>query len=121
MSPFRPLLEILFKIKTLLNIVIELQRIESVSYSICRLMTVKDLFVFGYYTRMFYADIMKLKRAHIITGIDGNNWIITERLKTKIPVNIPLLSVVESLIEKYGDHPRTIILGGLKPYLLAKS
>ncbi|WP_338359713.1 site-specific integrase [Yeosuana marina] len=95
----------------------ELQRIERLSCSIDRLMTVKDLFVFGCYTGMSYVDIMKLKRDNIISGIDGNNWIMTERLKTKTPVKIPLLPVVESLIEKYEDHPRTRISGGLMPYL----
>ncbi len=95
----------------------ELQRIESLSCSIDRLMTVKDLFVFGCYTGMSYVDIMKLKKDNVLLGIDGNNWIMTERLKTKTPVKIPLLPVVESLIEKYEDHPRTMFSGGLMPYL----
>jgi site-specific recombinase XerD len=60
---------------------------------------------------------MKLKRDNILSGIDGNSWIMTERLKTKTPVKIPLLPVVESLIEKYEDHPRTMFSGGLMPYL----
>lgn len=95
----------------------ELQKIERVSCPIDRLMTVKDLFIFGCYTGMCYVDIMKLKRDNILSGIDGNNWIMTERLKTKTPVKIPLLPVVELLIEKYEDHPRTMFSGGLMPYL----
>ncbi|SFZ89556.1 Site-specific recombinase XerD [Flaviramulus basaltis] len=95
----------------------ELQRIESLSCPIDRLMTVKDLFVFGCYTGLSYVDIMKLKKDNILMGIDGSDWIMSERLKTKIPVKIPLLPVVESLIKKYENHPRTLYSGRLMPYL----
>ncbi|PJB20687.1 MAG: integrase [Flavobacteriaceae bacterium CG_4_9_14_3_um_filter_33_16] len=96
---------------------IELQRIENLNCSLERLMTVKDLFVFGCYTGMSYVDIMKLKRDNIQIGIDGNHWIMTERMKTKTPVKIPLLPVVESLIKKYEDHPRTKFENSLMPHM----
>ena len=95
----------------------ELQRIEDLSSSIERLTTVKDLFVFSCYTGMSYVDIMKLTEDNIMSGIDGNRWIITERIKTKTPVKIPLLPIVESLIKKYKDHPRTKYTDGLMPYM----
>lgn len=95
----------------------ELQRIEGLSSSIERLITVKDLFIFSCYTGMSYVDIMKLTEDNIFSGIDGNRWIMTERIKTKTPVKIPLLPMVESLIKKYKVHPRTKSIEGLMPYM----
>lgn len=95
----------------------ELQRIEDLSSSIERLTTVEDLFVFSCYTGMSYVDIMKLTEDNIISGIDENRWIMTERIKTKPPVKIPLLPIAESLIKKYRDHPRTKFTNGLMPYM----
>ncbi len=95
----------------------ELQRIEDLSSPIERLTTVKDLFIFSCYTGMSYVDIMRLNEDNIIPGIDGNRWIMTERIKTKTPVKIPLLPIAESIIKKYGDHPRTKHTDGLMPYM----
>ena len=44
-------------------------------------------------------------------GIDGNNWIITKRQKTKTSVKVPLLDPAINLIRKYADHPMTMISG----------
>ncbi len=95
----------------------ELQRIEELSCPLERLSVVKDLFIFSCYTGMSYVDIVKLKRDNILFGIDGNPWIMTERIKTKVPVKIPLLPKVEALINKYTDHPRTKFTNGLMPYI----
>jgi len=80
-------------------------------------MAVKDLFVFSCYTGMSYVDIMKLTKNNISEGVDGNRWIMTKRKKTGIPIKIPLLPSVESLINKYEGHPRTNISGGLMPFI----
>ncbi|WP_282085249.1 site-specific integrase [Aquimarina algiphila] len=95
----------------------ELLEIENFQSSIERLMMVKDLFVFSCYTGMSYIDIMKLTPDNISCGVDGNHWIMTERKKTGIPVKIPILPVVASLISKYQDHPRTEFRNGLMPHI----
>src|SRR5690606_41454017 len=77
----------------------------------------QDLFVFSRYTRMSYLEIMKLTEANIISGIDDKRWIMTERIKTKTPVKIPLLPIAESLLKKYRDHPRTKFTNRLMPYM----
>lgn len=48
---------------------------------------------------MSYIDIMKLTTKNILCGIDGNDWIMAERKKTGIPVKIPILPIIESLIK----------------------
>jgi len=95
----------------------ELQEIENLNCTIERLMLVKDLFIFSCYTGMSYIDIMKLTSGNISCGIDGNNWIMTERKKTRIPIKIPILPIIESLINKYKDHPRTQFRDGLMPHI----
>jgi integrase/recombinase XerD len=95
----------------------ELQRVEELPCPIERLSIVRDLFIFSCYTGMSYVDIVKLKRDNILLGIDSNPWIMTERMKTKVPIKIPLLPVVEALIKKYNDHPRTKFSDGLMPYI----
>lgn len=46
-----------------------------------RVAQVRDIFVFSCYTGLAYADVKKLKRSEIVTGIDGQKWICTCRQK----------------------------------------
>ena len=82
-----------------------------------RLDRVRDLFVFSCYTGISYSDIMSLTKDNIHIGIDGSNWIITKRLKTKTSVKIPLLYKAEGLIHKYENHAMTQISGTLFPVI----
>lgn len=85
----------------------ELQRIEDLNSSIERLVVVKDLFVFSCYTGISYSDIVELTNNNIVIGIDGNPWIMADRVKTGTPFKIPLLLQAQSLVDKYRDHLRT--------------
>lgn len=96
---------------------IELKNIENLTTSIERVSVVRDLFVFSCYTGISYSDIMKLSNNSIMTGIDGNQWIMAKRNKTKTPFKIPILPKVELLIEKYKNHPRTQIKKSLMPII----
>jgi site-specific recombinase XerD len=95
----------------------ELKSIENLSISIERLSVVRDLFIFSCYTGISYSDIMHLKRNDIKLGMDGNYWIMSKRNKTGVPFKIPLLATVETLIEKYKNHPRTHFSNKLMPKL----
>lgn len=85
----------------------ELQKVDDFSSPFERLMVVKDLFIFSCYTGLSYRDIVELTSHNLLIGVDGNQWIMTKRIKTKIPVKIPLLPKIEFLIKKYENHPRT--------------
>ena len=54
---------------------------------------------------MAYIDVTSLTTDNIRRGIDGNLWIITQRKKTKVPSNVPLLPKALQLIEKYKLFP----------------
>jgi site-specific recombinase XerD len=93
----------------------ELNSIEAKSFSIERMQLVRDLFIFGCYTGLSYKDMMLLSPQHLVKGIDRKLWISTHRLKTSVPVNIPLLPKAREIVEKYKTHPRTQQIGRLLP------
>ncbi|PCJ98461.1 MAG: integrase [Flavobacteriaceae bacterium] len=95
----------------------ELSNIETYHFPIERLERVRDLFIFSCYTGIAYIDIMKLSNENILKGIDGNDWIFTNRQKTKSPVKIPLLAKSQELINKYHNHPMTQITETLFPVI----
>jgi len=95
----------------------ELSAIENKKFSIERLQTVKDLFLFSCYTGLAYIDTMNLTAGNIVKGIDGNDWLITSRQKTDTDVRIPLLPQAEELIKKYQDHPKAVNHGTLFPVI----
>ncbi len=93
----------------------DLQKIKNYHPTAERLEVVKDLFLFSCYTGISYSDIMVLSQANIAEGIDGNRWIMSKRNKTGTPFKIPILPLVEFLINKYTDHPRTQFTKKLMP------
>ena len=84
----------------------ELEAIAVKSVTIDRLAQVRDIFVFCCYTGLCYADVQKLQRHQIATGIDGEQWIFTTRQKTDTSSRIPLLPIAAEIVSKYADHPQ---------------
>jgi len=60
----------------------ELEGIEVKDFKSERLQFVRDLFIFGCYTGLAYADAINLSATNLLTGIDGDHWLITHRQKT---------------------------------------
>lgn len=87
----------------------ELHRLENKSFDIYRIQLVKDLFLIQCYTGLSFADLAGLNGGNVTTGIDGNLWIIKNRLKTDVRSAIPLLPKALDLIIKYNpDYKVTI-------------
>ena len=93
----------------------ELQSIEDFQSSINRLNIVKDIFLFSCYTGLSYIDITKLTMDNIGMDFDGNQWIETERQKTKTALKIPLLNQARDILKRYQDHPKTVYSKTLLP------
>jgi hypothetical protein len=53
----------------------ELDRIIEKTFLSDHVTSVCDICVFSCYTGLAYADVKKLTRADIVTGIDGEQWI----------------------------------------------
>ena len=94
---------------------VELAAIEKRNFKIERMQYVRDLFLFSCYTGLSYIDVISLKPGNIRKGINGMNWIITQREKTLTPVKIPILDQAQAMIDLYRNHPRSIEKGTLFP------
>jgi hypothetical protein len=54
-------------------------------FDVDRLTEVRDVFIFSCYTGFAYQDVFSLTADDIITGIDGEKWIVKNRAKTSTP------------------------------------
>ncbi|MBR8535776.1 site-specific integrase [Carboxylicivirga sediminis] len=93
----------------------EVTRIERKKFAFTRINIVRDVFVFACYTGLSYSEIANLKPNSLSKGDDGEEWIVTDRLKTNTRCRIPLLSKAKSIIEKYKDYPINVEKGRLLP------
>ena len=83
----------------------ELERMTVKTFATERLSQVRDIFLFSCFTGLAYADLQKLKRSEVSTGIDGGKWIFTRRQKTDTASRIPLLPIAQQILDRYVDHP----------------
>ncbi len=95
----------------------ELKRIIAKQFIAPRINQVRDIFIFCCYTGLAYADVEKLTREEITTGIDGEKWIWTNRKKTDTATRIPLLSQALEILDRYNDDPQCLNKGRLLPVL----
>lgn len=59
----------------------------------------RDIFVFCCYTGLAYVSV-KIAKADIVIGVDGEKWIHLERVKTETPTRIPLLLQALQIIRR---------------------
>jgi integrase len=78
---------------------------------------VTDIFLFCCYTGLAYVDVKQLKRMQIATGVDGEQWIFTNRQKTEAPTRVPLLPKALEIMKKYEQHPKCCNEGSVLPVL----
>ena len=95
----------------------ELNRIIEKTFLMPRMSQVRDIFIFCCYTGLAYADVEKLTREEITTGIDGEKWIWTSRQKTESTTRIPLLPPALEILDRYKDDPQCLIKKRLLPVL----
>jgi integrase len=86
----------------------ELQTLISKDIQNVRIRQVRDIFIFSCFTGLAYIDAKRLKRSEVVIGIDGERWIYTKRKKTDSPTRIPILPVVQEIMEVYKEHPQCI-------------
>ena len=95
----------------------DLQKIETKEIAIERLRIVRDIFLFSCYTGLAYVDVKQLKASEIIVGIDGEEWIVSQRQKTAFPTRIPLLPSARAIIDRYQHHPQCKLNDQVLPIL----
>ncbi|RKR83489.1 site-specific recombinase XerD [Mucilaginibacter gracilis] len=117
---YNPFLSYKNKIKTVDRVYLtteELQEMAVKDMATDRLTQVRDIFLFCCFTGLAYADVKKLRRWEIVTGVDGEKWLSINRLKTDVPSRIPLLPTAMTLIQRYADHPHCENSGRVLPVL----
>ncbi|MBL7684262.1 MAG: site-specific integrase [Flavipsychrobacter sp.] len=95
----------------------ELQSIVKREFQTPRLNLVRDVFLFACFTGLAYADIQKLKKSEIGIGVDGEQWLFTNRQKTETSSRVPLLPITKCIITRYHDHPLCNNLDKVLPVL----
>lgn len=95
----------------------EISKISKKKFGNERLGNVRDIFLFSCYTGLAYADVKKLTKHQIITGVDHEKWIVTERQKTDSPTRLPLLPQAMEILKKYKNHPKCAADGAVLPVL----
>ena len=68
-----------------------------------RLQKVRDIFLFCCYTGYAPVDALNLTPANLFEDNDGNLWIMTNRTKTAIRENVPVLPPAMAVIKKYKN------------------
>jgi len=84
----------------------EIDKIYKKKFSTERLEQIKDVFIFQCYTGLAFIDVFNLTENEIRKAYDNQYWIMTERVKTKEIVNVPLLEVPLAIIEKYRNNKK---------------
>lgn len=79
----------------------ELETIENKTFTNERLNRVKDIFLFSCYTSYAPIDVENLTRDNLIKDSEGSLWLKTNRQKTTVKSNVPVLAPVKRIIEKY--------------------
>ncbi|GHT34516.1 hypothetical protein AGMMS49574_22090 [Bacteroidia bacterium] len=67
----------------------------------------KDMFVFACFTGISYVDLYNLKHDNIQTQEDGSRMLIFKRHKTGVNSCVPLLPILQAILEKYRDSQFT--------------
>lgn len=81
----------------------ELNLIENKKFSVKRLEKVKDVFLFSCYTGYAPVDAANLTSHNISSDGNDNLWIMTNRAKTAIRANVPILPPTLAIINKYRN------------------
>ena len=83
----------------------ELERVEQYIPKTAHLQLIKDCSLMQIYTGAAYYDLRCLTTDNLIHGMDGEQWIVYFRQKTKKKASIPLLPIAQDIIQKYNQHP----------------
>lgn len=67
----------------------ELEVIINKEFTVKRLETVRDIFIFSSFTGLAYIDVKNLRESNIRTSFDGNLWIMGKRVKTDVSYQPP--------------------------------
>lgn len=84
---------------------LEVEQLWRKDFHIDRLSEVRDVFIFQCFTGFAFQDVYALTTDNIIlVGLSGERWLIKDRGKTGVSEMVPIMPIVEELIQKYQFH-----------------
>lgn len=83
----------------------ELKKLMNTKFKRVALEEARDCYIAMCFTGYAYTDAFLLAPENIQVLDDGGRWFVKNREKTSGNENVPILPVVEQIIEKYKDHP----------------
>ena len=84
---------------------LEVEAIYQKELSIDRIAEVRDAFIFQCFTGFAYQDMYNLSPENVVrVGRAGERWLIKDRGKTDVTEMVPILPIVQELIDKYKNH-----------------
>ncbi|MCW3119502.1 MAG: integrase [Chitinophagaceae bacterium] len=94
----------------------EVETIWNKEVPVQRLVEVRDAFIFQCFTGFAFQDVFALTTDNIIrVGLSGERWLIKERGKTGVSETVPILPIIEEIIEKYKEHSCRLTKNSLVP------
>lgn len=93
-----------------------MQTIWNKEITIDRMSEVRDAFIFQCFTGFAFQDVYSLCTENIVqVGIVGERWLIKDRGKTGVSEMVPILPIIEEIIERYKSHDCRKLKGQLVP------
>ncbi|WP_429049945.1 site-specific integrase [Chitinophaga sp. W3I9] len=80
-----------------------------------RLAEVRDIYLFCCFTGYAYTDVLHLTPDNLVIGIDGEKWIMKDRMKTHTAERVPLLPIPLEIIDRYKESLYCKAYGRLLP------
>ena len=80
-----------------------------------RLAEVRDIYLFCCFTGYAYTDVLHLTSDNLVIGIDGERWIMKDRMKTHTAERVPLLPIPLEIIDRYKESLYCKAYGRLLP------
>lgn len=80
-----------------------------------RLAEVRDIYLFCCFTGYAYTDVLHLTPDNLVIGIDGERWIMKDRMKTHTAERVPLLPIALEIIDRYKESPYCKLYDRLLP------
>lgn len=83
----------------------EVERIWSKEITVTLIEEVRDAFIFQCFTGFAFQDVYALTTENIVrVGRKGEKWLVKDRGKTGVSEMVPILPIIETLLEKYKNH-----------------
>jgi hypothetical protein len=83
----------------------EFQRLRAHPFKNRRFQETADVFIILCRSGFHYGDLVdfvKKYRTAIKQGLDGQPWIVKERIKTEVKIHVPVFEEVQQVVDKYG-------------------